>query len=763
MDYAQCDVAEVQEVPTQGSGAVLAATKLHIPGVRPELIAREALIDELASSPHRKLTLVEAPAGYGKTTLIAEWCSAPSEERAFAWLSLDDGDSDPARFWVGVIDALRTLEPEIGAPALEALESRGINVREVALPLLLNELAGLERDIVLVLDDYQTVRGEEIHRLVDVLLDHLPDELHMAIATRVDPPLSVARLRARGQMAEVRAADLRFTVSEAGELLGRTVGLDLPDDQVLRLHERTEGWPAGLYLAGLSLRGQPDRGEFIESFAGDDRHIVDYLASEVLSDQPEEVRSFLLHTSLLDRLCGPLCDAVVGTGESARLLERIERQNLFLVPLDTTRTWYRYHRLFGELLRHELELSDRRAAGELHRRACAWYRQEGLIPDAIRHATVAGDFGEARDLISSHWNHYFNRGRLATVERWLEAIPVRAARSDPRLCVAGAWLALDRGRLEDAREWIESATEASAARGESWNAESVKAEVGVLRAVHGFKVAELESARAAALEVLELADEDSFPHTVARLILGVTLYWQGELSEAAEVLRGAADAAQTSENDLGQSYALGYLGLVEVDRGATDDADRLGTEAIGLSDSPGFREHFVLMAGHLARGRAAKHAGRLEEAETEIRRAVELAGRGAGRLEIAAAMLAMARIRQLRGAAEGAREAIREARRVLDQCLEAGTLGRALEAAKSGLGAAPRGPGDRSAGPAENLTDRELAVLRLLPSPLSRREIADALYVSPNTVKTHAKAIYRKLEATSREDAVARALELGIL
>ena len=314
MDYALREVAEIREVPIEGSGAVLAATKVHIPGIRPELIARAALIDQLASSPRRKLTLVEAPAGYGKTTLIAEWCSSLEEERDVAWLSLDEGDSDPARFWVGVIDALRTLEPGIGAPALEALGSRGIQVRDVALPLLLNELAGLKREVVLVLDDYQTVQGEEIHRLVDVLLDHLPDELQVAIATRVDPPLSLARLRAGGQMTEVRAAELRFTVSEAADLLRRTVGLDLSDDDVSRLHGRTEGWPAGLYLAGLSLRGRADRHEFIESFAGDDRHIVDYLASEVLSDQPDEVRSFLVHTSLLERLCGSLCDAVIGVG-----------------------------------------------------------------------------------------------------------------------------------------------------------------------------------------------------------------------------------------------------------------------------------------------------------------------------------------------------------------------------------------------------------------------------------------------------------------
>jgi LuxR family transcriptional regulator, maltose regulon positive regulatory protein len=757
------DVAEVQEVPILGSGAVLAATKLHIPAVRPELIARAALVEELASRPRRNLALVEAPAGYGKTTLIAEWCSSTREDRGFAWLSLDEGDSDPVRFLAGVIDALRTVEPGMGAAALDALESRSVRVRDVALPLLLNELAGLERDVVLVLDDYQTVRGEGVHGVVEVLLDHLPDGLQVVIGTRVDPPLSLARRRARGQLTELRAADLRLTPAEAAELLRRTVGLDVSDDEVSRLHERTEGWPAGLYLAGLSLRGRADRHRFIESFAGDDRHIVDYLASEVLGEQPEHVRTFLLKTSLLERLCGPLCDAVTGSSDSARLLERVESQNLFLIPLDTTRTWYRYHRLFGELLRHELELSDRDAAWELHRSACDWYRQQDLIPDAIRHATLAGDVDEARELINAHWNDYFNRGRLATVEQWLAAIPTQSVRSDPRLCVAGAWLALDRGALEDARGWIESAVQATQAGGAGWDPQAVAADIGVLRAVHGFKVAELESARVAAQDVLELADEGTFPHTVARLILGVTLYWQGEPAEAAEVLRDAADAAAADENLLGQSYALGYLGLVEIDRGAPDEADRLGKEALGLSDSPGFREHFVLMLAHLARGRAAKLDGRLEDAEAEIRRGVEIADRGAGRLEVAAALLALARIRHLRGDPAEARDAILKAQDVIDRCPETGTLGRAVAAAHTGFKVAAPGVGHPSAGPAEELTDRELAVLRLLPSPLSRREIAEALYVSPNTIKTHAKGIYRKLDAASREDAVSRARELGIL
>jgi LuxR family maltose regulon positive regulatory protein len=761
MDYAHSNVAEVREVPMQSSGAVVAATKLHIPAVRPELIIRRALVDELSSRAPRTLALVEAPAGYGKTTLLAEWSSAEVERRRFAWLSLDEGDSDPVRFWVGVVDALRTLHPDVGGQALEALGARSIDVAGVALPLLLNDLATLDGGIVLVLDDYQAVRSDEVHRLVDTFLEHLPSAMQVAIATRIDPPLSLARLRAGGQMTEIRAADLRFDVADATALLRDTVDAELSGEEVARLHQRTEGWPAGLYLAALSLRDREDRARFIESFAGDDRHIVDYLSTEVLGDQPEELRSFLLSTSILDRLCGPLCDAVTGRDDGAEMLERIERRNLFVSPLDTTRTWYRYHRLFAQLLRHELELTDVGAPADLHRRACEWCREAGLVAEAIQHASAAGDHDQARDLIASEWNEYFNRGRLATVERWLEAIPSPLTRGDPRLCVAGAWLALDRGRLAEARDWIDSAA-AAVASGPAEPGGAIEAEVGVLRAVHGFKVAELDSARTAALEVLERAEEGSFPHTVAGLILGVTRYWQGEPGEAREILQAAASEAAAAGNDLGRSYALGYLGLIAIDAGAAEEGAHLGREATELSDSPGFREHFVVMIGLLAMARGAKLGGRMEEAEREVRRAVELADRGAGRLEVAAASIALARILHVKGAVDEARLAVRAARSALERCPNQGTLAGALAAVERG--ALRTGPVKRDVPAAgDELTDRELAVLRLLPSELSRREIADALYVSQNTVKTHVKAIYRKLNASSRSEAVTRGRELGVL
>jgi LuxR family maltose regulon positive regulatory protein len=755
-------VAELAQFHAPDSG-VLAATKVHIPAVRPEHVPRPGLIDALVDRRGRLLTVIEAPAGYGKTTLLSKWAVADSGDADFAWLSLDDGDNDPARFWSGVIDALRTLEPGFGERALAAVDARNIGLLDVALPLLLNELAGLGRPIVLILDDYQLVRNEEVHSSLGFLIERMPPGFHLALGTRTEPPLPLARLRASNQLLEIRTDQLRFPEEQAGDFLERALGLRLELVGLRRLMERTEGWPAGLYLAGLSLRNRRDQAEFIESFAGDDRHIVDYLSSEVLADQPEELRAFLLRSSVLNTLSGPLCDATLETHGSANRLRELEERNLFLIPLDHTRTWYRYHRLFRELLRHELELTSPDASPELNRRASAWFEGEGLPSDAIAHAGAAGDTSRARDLVAANWNEYFNRGRLGTVAAWLSRLPRREVRADPRLCVAGAWLALDRGQLAEAGSWIEPASSVGGEAGEGGD-RMLRADVGVLRAVHGFKSGSLENARASARAVLPLteSEEESFPHMVAQLILGVTLHWGGEPKAAAERLTSAAELCERGSNDLGHAYALGYLALIATAAGDAPRAERLGNAATGLRDAPDFSEHFVLMVAHLALSQVAEAGGDPARAESEARRAVELARRGAGRIEVAAAYLQLARAVHLGGEADEARELLAEAREVIEACSDPGTLATRLAAAERAL----RAPGARHAPGvegADELTDRELGVLHLLAGDLSRREIADTLYVSQNTVKTHLKGIYRKLDASSREGAVARARELGLL
>ncbi len=741
-------VTDAIEQTAGDSGAVIAATKLHVPAPRRGLVPRVGLIAALTAVRGHKLTLLDAPPGFGKTTLLAEWNASAEEERPFAWLSLDAGDNDPVRFWGGVVEALRTVEAGVGDPALATLRTTNVSLVDVVLPLLVNDLAGLETRLVLVLDDYHTISEPRIHHSLAYFVDHLPDAAHLVLATRVDPPLPLGRYRAQGEIAELRAGQLRFSGAETKALLNGALRLELGVEDVARLHRRTEGWAAGLYLAALSLRGRKDGRKFIESFAGDDRAIVDYLSSEVLAGQPEELRDFLLRTSVLDRFCGPLCDALTGGVASARVLERLERENLFLVPLDRTRDWYRYHHLFGELLRHELRRTHPDAVGALHRRAYEWHRSQGFVPEAIQHAAAAGDVDGARELIALHWNAAFNQGRLGTVDGWLDALPKEAVEADPRLREAGAWLALDRGRMDEAASWIEGA-EAEGGSG-----------AAVLRAVLGFKSGDLGSAERAARRVLELEPEvASFARFVAYCILGVTQYWRGELTDAVASLETAAELAADTGNDLGQSYVLGYLALIQVERGALEDGDRLGRVATELSDDPGFKEHFVTMMGRLARGKVEQYEGRLPAAEAELARALELARRGAGVIEVGAALLALAQVSQLRGDSERSKELLAEARRSVDGCPDVGTLERALSPEKRG--SRPAAPRTVVAG--DELTERELAVLRLLGGELSRRQIAEALFVSLDTVKTHMRGIYRKLGASSREEAVERARELRVL
>src|ERR1700744_4920721 len=367
---------------------------------RGQVVQRGALIEALSAAPGRKLTLVSAPAGWGKTTLLAQWGSGAGDNQRFSWLSLDPSDNDPVWFWMYVIAALQKSSPDVGSRAAELLEM-GADVMRVVLPTLLNELDNLACQIVLILDDYHLVTCRAIHEQMAFVLNRMPVNLHLVLATRSDPDLSLARLRAGGDLVEVRSDDLRFESIEAPQLLNVPLGLGLAAADIELLCRRTEGWAAGLYLAALSLAGRTDPAEFIKTFAGDNRHIVDYLMAEVLDGQPPDLRSFLLRTSVLGRLSGALCDAMLQTSGSASGLEKIERENLFVVPLDTSRHWYRYHQLFGELLRTELRRSEPDLVADLHRRAATWFETEGLIDEALHHLIAAGDIARNPDLIAT--------------------------------------------------------------------------------------------------------------------------------------------------------------------------------------------------------------------------------------------------------------------------------------------------------------------------------------------------------------------------
>jgi LuxR family transcriptional regulator, maltose regulon positive regulatory protein len=746
------------------AGPVLVVTKLRAPTMRTELVSRRRLVDLLVRPGSHKLTLIDAPAGWGKTSLLAEWQDDPGESRPFAWVSLDKADNDPVRFWTYVVTALRTVESGLGERALGALGGRGPSVTRDVLPELINELAADAPQLVLALDDYHAIDNDEIHEGLELLLERLPAQLQLAIATRSDPPLSLAKMRVRGDLLEVRSDALRFSDEEATALLNGILGLGLSRTDVARLQQRTEGWAAALYLAALSLRGRADAAGFIGAFAGDNRHVVDYLGDEVLAGQPADRRAFLVRTSILERLCGPLCDAVTGGSGSAAALEEIERANLFLVPLDSTRTWYRYHHLFGELLRHELHRSEPEVVATLHRRAAAWYRAADAIPDAIQHAVSGGDVDQARELVAEHWLGFFNRGELTTVAGWLDALPQQAVEGDPRLAVARVWLALDLGRPGEAGEWLERA-ERGLTEGRASGAPSLASGVALLRAVHRFKIGDVGQALAAARRAVELEREGAaFWRTVASVLIGVTLYWRGAADDAGPALEAALQLAEADGNRLAETYALGYLAAVHAGRGEAADADRLLARAATLVEAdPAAGEHFVAMMAHLVRAGRLEQQGRPGDAVDEAERGVELARRGAGLVERCYAILELAGLRRRQGDLEAARALVAESRRTLDGCADPGMLAGLVAAGERSVAlASPRRP---TAAPAvgERLTGRELAVLRLLPSGMTQREIGATLFLSENTVKTHTRGIYRKLAASSRDEAVARARAAGLL
>ncbi len=740
--------------------AVLLATKLHVPAIGSQLVHRATLLDALSAGQRRKLTLLSAPAGWGKTTLLAQWALGAGEDQRFGWLSLDRSDNDPVWFWMYVVAALQKVSPGVGTRAVELLAMDADPV-QVVLPTLLNDLDTIASPMVLILDDYHLVVNRAVHEQVAFVIGRMPPNLHLVLATRSDPMLPLARLRASGELVEMRSDDLRFGVIEADHLLNDVLGLDLADADVQLLHRRTEGWAAGLYLAALSLAGHPDAAAFIRTFTGDNRHIVDYLMAEVLDSQPAQMRSFLLRTSVLGRLSDALCDAVLQTSGSASVLEKIERENLFVVPLDMSRRWYRYHHLFGELLRAELYRSEPDLVAGLHQRAAAWFEAEGLVDEAVRHLAAAGDVARSADLIAADWVNEFNGGGLSTVSGWLDLLPDEFVRRDPRLSAARAWIALNVGRFDDAHTWIEAVEAGSAA--DTGDHGSLGAELVALREVHAFKTGDVATALEAARRAITLDFDDALQaRSAACCMYGSSLYFSGSFDEAQVTFRRAVQLAEKVGDRRRRIYALGYLALIAAEAGQLADAEHQIRRATGVGTDLAGGEHFVTAIVSLAAATVLDVRGDRAAAADAAHLAVGLARKGAGILEVAKALLVRAKILRDLGDHEMAAASRNEASALLRGCADADMARTVLTAAQRSkcVAVSPRNQGDTVA---EELTAKEQEVLRLLATRLSRREIGQRLYVSLNTVKTHQRALYRKLCVENRAAAVARARELSLL
>ena len=447
-------------------------TKLHVPRGRRGLVSRPRLNDRLSRGTESALTLVSAPAGFGKTTLLAEWLAdARAKGRSAAWLSLDQRDNDPVLFCTYLVAALRSVEPAVGDDALSLLQSPQ-PVIEAVLGTVLNDLSAISNDVVIVLDDYHLIEARAVHDGMAFLLERLPAQLHLVLATRADPPLQLARSRGRGELLEIRATDLRFTTDEAAAYLNVVTGITLTAQDVAALERRTEGWITAIQLAALSMQGRDDIPGFIASFAGDDRYIVDYLVEEVLQRQPADRRSFLLETSILSRLNGPLCEAVTGRGGGGATLEALEHGNLFLFPLDDRRQWYRYHHLFADVLQARLLDEQPDDLAELHRRASDWCEQNGERSEAIRHAMAGKQFDRAAELVELAMPALRQARHDATLHDWLQALPDEVIRVRPVLTIGYVGGLMARGevegveaRLRDAERWLHATTTIGQAHG----------------------------------------------------------------------------------------------------------------------------------------------------------------------------------------------------------------------------------------------------------------------------------------------------------
>lgn len=559
------------------------------------MVPRPRLIARLNAGVHRKLTLVSAPAGFGKTTLLSAWTAQCG--RSVTWLSLDEGDNDPVHFGAYLVAALQKVRPAVGEIAAAAFQAPAVAsapaLATSGLTQLINVLAREADPFVLVLDDYHVIRDQAVHQMLTFLLDHQPPSLHLVIATRADPPLPLARLRGRGLFNEVYQADLRFTTEEAHAFFEDLMALDLSASDVEALARRTEGWIAGLQMAAISMQGCDDAAEFVRAFTGSHRYILDYLSEEVFRRQPQHIRAFLLQTSVLDRLCGDLCDAVFDatslvegepTVPSRLMLEHLEHHNLFVVPLDNERRWYRYHQLFADLLRQRLQRESPDLMPLLHRRASQWYVQHGWTAEAVGHALASGDFAWAIDLILKVGWATFTRGEMTTVLDWIAALPDHLVREHPRVGILRAWALAKSGQLER----VELALQTVQAGARQAGADAVPGEVAAVRAyVAGVRGDFARAAELAQRAFERLPEEDVFLRAIVAQNLGVAYHWNGDSRRASQTLSEAITLSRAA----GQTYqtltAMSILGRAYEMQGALRRAEATYREALQLAADAG--------------------------------------------------------------------------------------------------------------------------------------------------------------------------------
>jgi LuxR family maltose regulon positive regulatory protein len=657
---------EIEFVSKDNSMNDILFTKLFIPPFRPEGVPRSHLIARIDGHLTGLLTLLAAPAGYGKTSLLSAWASQHPE--SVAWISLDGGDNDLARWLSYLIGALRTVCSGIGEPALAMLASPKTLKAERILTALLNEISAWDQDLFLVLDDYHVISEPQIHHAVTYILDHMPPRMHLMIATRSDPPLPLARLRGRGELHELRAEDLQFSIEEVEYFLRKTFGMKISEADLLSLNRRTEGWITGLQMAALTLKDHEDPTAFIRDFAGDDRLVVDYLVEEVLSSLSEGKSHFLSCTGILEKLSGSLCDAVVygddKAGRSRELLESIESDHLFLMPLDNRRMWFRYHRLFADLLQKRLMQSHSEQLPELHGRASVWFEKHGYINEAVAHAFKAGDHDRAAALITQEAENTLMRSEVITLRRWIERLPEGHPYPDPQLYIYHAITLLLGGESKEVVE--DKLREAE----RDLSQDNVRGELAALRAMGAMYRGEMDASVDYAEQALELLPKTShFLRSLTVDSLGIAYIMLGRLEDALDILQEAIRVGQESGNILVAVGALSNVAGLLMNSGEMKQARELYTQALEMAQDSHGKPLPIAGKALMGLGEIAREWDDLESAEDYISQAIELL-QYVGESGIVVSYLTLSRIFHTKGDVQGAFEMLEQAQELAVQSQE---------------------------------------------------------------------------------------------
>ncbi len=742
--------------------ATILHTKLYSPPLRPSLIPRPQLIAKINHGLSGKLTLVSAPAGFGKTTIMTEWLSQATIDCAqVGWFSLDEADNHPNQFLMYLVAALQTIDDDLGETAVTLLQSPQPVPKEAVLTSLLNDLAASSagQQLFLVLDDYHLITETAVHDALTYLLENLPPNMHLILITRADPPLPLARLRVRGQMTEIRQADLCFTAVEAAAFLNEVMSLSLTTEQIEKLEARTEGWIAGLQLAAISMRERNDVAGFVTAFSGSHRFVMDYLAEEALQGLPDAEQQFLLQTSILNRLNGDLGEAITGQKGGQQTLERLEEANMFLIPLDDNRVWFRYHHLFKDVLANRLQRDFPEQIPDLHLQAARWHQQNNLFTEAIAHALAGKHEQLAAEIVESQVLNLLKAGQVTTLSAWLNQLPPQLVPQRPQLGIATAWVYLLMGALEPIDTYL---TTAEKTLDDHPNSAELLGEIAAIRTYQAARLGLVEQAIEQAHVAFDLLAEDNLTvRCVVAFVLGGVYYLQQDFPQAISTMQEASQLGKQAGNIHVAVSALSSAGDLLYQQGDLAASESAYQQAIQLGTARNGQPMPVT---------ASVYSGlatlRLAQKDVARARAYALDGLELGEKWLNAdsqisCYLALAQIEHAAGNAAPVQEALEKAKQLAaTHQLNPGIEDQIL-ACEAALSAAPAKPDD--SGFLDPLSEYELNVLRLVAAGLSNKETAEQLYLSVNTVKWHLKNIYSKLDVHGRVEAIARAQELDLL